>query len=44
MNPVILHFGNAAFIDHVHHTEEVRRLEGAFLAGWLAARFSGPPA
>lgn len=32
-------FGNAAFCDHVHNTEEVRRQQAAFIAGFLDARF-----
>lgn len=30
-------FGDAAFCDHVHFTEEVRALQGAFIAGALLA-------
>lgn len=33
-------FGEEAFCDHVHYTEEVRRLQAAFLAGYLESRFA----
>lgn len=32
-------FGHAAFCDHVHYTEEVRRQQAAFIAGFLDAQF-----
>lgn len=33
-------FGDAAYCDHVHFTEEVRALQGAFIAGHLLAHLS----
>lgn len=32
-------FGHAAFCDHVHYTEEVRKQQAACIAGFLDARF-----
>lgn len=31
-------FGESAYCDHVHFTEEIRRLQAAFIAGYLAGR------
>ncbi|WP_036746688.1 SGNH/GDSL hydrolase family protein [Paenibacillus sp. UNC451MF] len=32
-------FGTSAYCDHVHFTEEVRRLQAAYIAGYLDSRF-----
>lgn len=32
-------FGHDAFCDHVHFTEEVRRLQAAYITGYLEARY-----
>jgi hypothetical protein len=33
-------FGEAAFCDHVHYTDEVRKLQAAFITGYLHAKFA----
>lgn len=32
--------GEAAFCDHVHYTDEVRKLQAAFITGYLHAKFA----
>ncbi|WP_240416334.1 SGNH/GDSL hydrolase family protein [Paenibacillus periandrae] len=32
--------GEAAFCDHVHYTDEVRKLQAAFITGYLYAKFA----
>lgn len=32
-------FGNSAYCDHVHYTDEVRRSQAAYIAGYLDGRF-----
>ena len=31
-----LKFGKEAYCDHVHFNDDVRRLQAAFIAGWLS--------
>ncbi|MDF2721874.1 MAG: Lipolytic protein family [Paenibacillus sp.] len=33
-------FGNAAFCDHVHYTEDVRKQQAAFIVGFLEGKFA----
>ncbi|MBW7454246.1 hypothetical protein ACFOLF_07980 [Paenibacillus sepulcri] len=37
-------FGNSAYCDHVHFVDEVRRLQAAFIAGFLESRFDNSAA
>jgi lysophospholipase L1-like esterase len=33
-------FGETAFLDHVHYKEEIRKLQAAYIAGYLQAKFN----